>query len=82
MKALTDTVGYEAQYGVSAASLQIIGDVDGDGRFTNGDLQALLNDLNSGGGSTGSVPEPASWILASLTLMVVSGTRFCVRCVR
>jgi len=34
----------------------------------NGDLQALLNLPQSGGGSTDSVPEPASALLALLAL--------------
>ena len=82
MKALTDPAGYEGQYGVSPADLPIIGDVNGDTQFTNADLQALLDYLKDGGGSTSTVPEPASWILAFLALAMVSGTRFCVRCVR
>jgi hypothetical protein len=82
MKALTNPVGYEAQYGVSPADLPIIGDVNDDGSFNNADLQYLLTTLKSGGGSTDSVPEPASWVLAFLALTTVSGTRLCVRCVR
>jgi hypothetical protein len=71
MKALTDPVGYEAQYGVSAADLQIIGDVNGDTKFTNADLQGLLDYLKDGGGSISTVPEPASWFLASLAMVAV-----------
>lgn len=82
MKALTDPTGYEAQYGVSAATLQTIGDVNGDTQFTNADLQSLLIYLKDGGGSISTVPEPASWVLAFLTLAMVSKTRFSVRCVR
>jgi hypothetical protein len=82
MKARTDPVGYEAQYSVSAATLQAIGDVNGDTQFTNADLQSLLIYLKDGGGSISPVPEPASWALAFLALAMVSGTRFCVRCVR
>jgi hypothetical protein len=82
MKALTDPVGYEVQYSVSATDLQIIGDVNGDTQFTNADLQSLLDYLKDGGGSISTVPEPASWILAFIALAIVSGTRFNVRCVR
>ncbi len=40
-----------------------IEDVNGDGKFTNADLQSLLIDLKNGGGSADSVPEPASIVL-------------------
>ena len=82
MKALTNPAAYELQYGVSPADLQIIGDVNGDTKFTNADLQGLLDYLKNGGGSISTVPEPASWILAFLALAMISGTRFYVRCVR
>jgi hypothetical protein len=59
-----------------------IGDVNGDGKFNNADLQYLLTTLKNGGGSADPVPEPASWVLAFLALAIVSGTRFCVSCVR
>ncbi len=54
MQALTDATGYETQYGVSAADLQTIGDVNGNGVFNNADLQRLLILLKSGSGSTSS----------------------------
>jgi hypothetical protein len=66
MKALTDPAGYEAQYSVSPADLQIIGDVNGDTKFTNADLQALLNYLQDGGGSISTVPEPSGLLLLAL----------------
>ncbi len=52
MQALTNPTAYEAQYHVTAATLQALGDVNGDGQFTNADLQRLLSMLKSGGGST------------------------------
>jgi hypothetical protein len=51
MQALANPTGYMNQYGVSNSNLLAIGDVNADGRFNNADLQALLNSLNSGGGS-------------------------------
>ena len=71
MKALTDPAGYESQYSVSSANLQLIGDMNGDTKFTNSDLQALLDYLKDGGGSINSVPEPASWVLASVALAAI-----------
>ena len=52
-QALTNLSGYKATYvpGITDSHLALIDDVDGDGIFTNADLQTLLNDLNSGGGS-------------------------------
>ncbi len=54
MQALTNPTSYEAQYHVTAATLQALGDVNGDGLLTNADLQRLLSVLKSGGGSTDS----------------------------
>ena len=38
MQALTNPQGYESTYGVSAADLQRIGDVNVDGKFNDADL--------------------------------------------
>jgi hypothetical protein len=72
MKALTDLSGYKTTYDptLTAAQLLLIGDLDGDNKFTNTDLQALLNLLQSGGGSANPVPEPAAFTL--LTLAAIS----------
>jgi hypothetical protein len=82
-QALANVDAFEAANStLSSADLLSIEDVNRDGKFTNADLQSLLSDLESGGGSNDPVPEPASWILAFLTFAMVSGTRFCLRCVR
>ncbi len=54
MQALSDPAGYGAQYVVSPSNLSIIGDVNGDGQFTNADLQRLLYLLRTGDGSLSS----------------------------
>jgi hypothetical protein len=82
-QALTNLSAYEQSHGnLMDSQVKSLGDINQDGKFNNADLQALLTLLKSGGGSSDPVPEPASWILASLALMMVSGTRFSVRCVR
>jgi hypothetical protein len=81
-QALADLPDYEATKGLTDAQLLLIGDINGDGVVNSADVQALLDLLQSGGGSNDPVPEPASWVLAFLALAMVSGTRFYVRCVR
>jgi hypothetical protein len=54
----------------------LLGDINGDAKFTNTDLQAFLNYRKSGGGSADPVPEPASWVLACLAFAMVSGNSF------
>lgn len=53
-----------------------LADVNGDTVVNNADLQALLSLLKSGGGSTSSVPEPASLVLlvaGSVLLLLCRG---------
>ncbi|HZZ29258.1 MAG TPA: neprosin family prolyl endopeptidase [Pirellulales bacterium] len=69
-KALTDLNGYETQYGVTTPNLQLIGDLNSDGKVTNADLQGLLNLLLSGGGSASTVPEPNAAVLAGIAAAV------------
>jgi PEP-CTERM motif len=79
-QALTNLSGYKATYvpGITDPHLALIEDVDGDGIFTNADLQMLLVDLKNGGGSTDSVPEPATIALLALgTLAIAFQCRAC-----
>lgn len=68
--ALADLSAYQSTHGpgggaLSDPQLVQIGDLTGDGKFTNADLQALINLLANGDGTGGltAVPEPASWAL-------------------
>src|SRR5262249_49493072 len=59
--------------GLTPAQWLDIGDLNGDGQVNNTDLQKLLSLLQSGDGSTTSVPEPSALVLmlaASLLLML------------
>jgi hypothetical protein len=60
MQALTNPTAYETQYHVTAATLQALGDVNGDGQLTIADLQRLLSLLKSGGGSTDNTGNGSS----------------------
>ena len=64
--ALTDEPTFAAAHGLTTSQLALIGDLDGDGKFTNADLPVLLAQLSVGGGSLASVPEPASIVLLAL----------------
>ena len=64
LNALTNLPGYESTGGLSNADLLAIGDLNGDGKVTNADLQGLISLLNGGGGTGAqAVPEPnAMWL--------------------
>ncbi len=51
MQALTNLNAYQNKYGLSNTELLVIGDVNGDGKVDDSDIQKLLNLLKSGGGS-------------------------------
>ncbi len=64
LTALTDLNSYASTNWLSATQLAAIGDFDASGTVTNRDIQGLLDLVISlGGGSTITVPEPASWAL-------------------
>ncbi len=76
MAALTDTPDYQSAHGLTDPALfSKVADVNGDGSFTNADLQYLLTTLKSGGGSNNSVPEPASLVLSGLGALVIAFRR-------
>jgi len=64
--ALTNLSNYETQHGMNATYLNYIGDINGDGKVTNADLQKLISVLEMGGGSFDMVPEPGSLVLLGL----------------
>jgi hypothetical protein len=57
---------YGTANGVTSANIGSYSDVTGGGAYNNGNLQSLLTLLKTGGGSTTSVPEPASLVLLGL----------------
>jgi len=65
MTALSDLSGYQSAKSLTDQQLAAIGDLDGDGKVTNIDLQNLIGVLANGavGGPLAAVPEPASWSL-------------------
>ena len=69
--ALTNLPKYELTHGMNDAYLNMIGDLNGDGKVTNSDLQKLSMILISGGGTSENVPEPAGWLLAIVGLLSV-----------
>ena len=76
MLALTNFTNYETLYGLTPSNLNpqqllLLGDINGDGKMNNADLQALINLLQSGGGSTNAVPEPSTFVLAVLAAVMV-----------
>jgi hypothetical protein len=67
LTALTNLAQFKANNGLTDDQLRTLGDIDSDGKITNADVQAFLTLLSSGAAMQ-FVPEPASWILASLAL--------------
>jgi endonuclease I len=75
LSALTDLSDYESQNNLTPQDMLDLGDLNSDGAFNNADLQAFLNLLLSGHGSTASVPEPASLGLLVLGSLCMLGVR-------
>ena len=80
--ALIDPVGYATSQGMTTTELASIGNVNQDSSFNNGDLQALLDKLKTGGGTTSTVPEPNACFLAALVgvLLWKSRRQFKINC--
>jgi hypothetical protein len=80
--ALIDPAGYAASKGMTTTELASIGNVNQDSSFNNGDLQALLDKLKTGGGTSSTVPEPNACFLAALVggLLWKSRRQFKIDC--
>ncbi len=78
LSALTDLTGFQAQHGLSNAEMLAIGDLNGDGRVSNADIQSLLDRLiqaqGSGSGSGSDANE--SGTAATTTALPTSTPRF------
>jgi hypothetical protein len=75
--ALANPSAYETAHDLTAANLVSLGDVNGDGKFNNADLQAFVSYLIAGHGNISTVPEPASLVLLGLAVpaLVVAAAR-------
>jgi hypothetical protein len=73
LAALADLPDYESSHNLTSAYLDSLGDVNHDGQVNNADVQALIKLLISGGGSSSTVPEPASLILLALAVLLLIG---------
>jgi autotransporter-associated beta strand protein len=65
-KALANLTAYNTTHGFDSLDDSDVLDINHDGTINNADLQALVNLLAGGGGSTSSVPEPTSIVLFGL----------------
>jgi thermolabile hemolysin len=80
-QALADPSGYQSAHSdLSSADLMSIEDVNGDKKFTDADLQALLVNLRNGKGSAKTVPEPTTvmLLLLSLPAMLIARQRHAI----
>jgi hypothetical protein len=75
LAALSDPQTFKTNTELSNADLMTEADLNHDGKFTNADLQALLNLLHGGNG-TSTVPEPSSIGLAILAFFGLTAAKW------
>jgi endoglucanase len=68
----------ESAQGLNSTQENIIADVNKDGKINNADLEKLISILTAGGGSSGTVPEPASLALLGIAVCLLSAQK-CVQ---
>jgi autotransporter-associated beta strand protein len=78
LTALVDVSTYEASRNLSANDLIALGDLNGDARLDNADVEGLIITLANaaGGGTLSAVPEPPTIILALLALTLLATARY------
>lgn len=72
LQALADLNTFKSTQGLSSNDLPTIADFDGDGKFTNADLQGLLQKLITSSNGAQPVPEPNSGTLALSAMGVLA----------
>ena len=78
MAALSNLKDYQTGLGVSGSQFLQIGDVNGDSKVNNADVQALISliaNTNNGAGSLTAVPEPTTFVLGGVGVVVLVLTR-------
>jgi hypothetical protein len=76
MSAMSDLADYQTANSLSEAQLDVIADINDDFQINNTDLQALLSQFATSGGSLAAVPEPAAWMLAAVGQASILGWFF------
>jgi hypothetical protein len=64
LTAMTNLSAFQSNSGLTPTQASTIADENHDGTVNNADIQAFLNVLRSGGGTTTPVPEPSAIVLA------------------
>jgi hypothetical protein len=76
LQALADTTSFKTNNDLADPAFTKLADINNDGVVNNADLQALLDLLKAGGGSTNPVPEPSTFVLTVLAFVLTSRKRF------
>ena len=72
--AMSSPQTYLSQHNLSSDDFVSMGDLNGDGKVTNADVQSLVNMLAGGGSaSLAAVPEPSTMCLLAVGGMLIFG---------